>query len=346
MKGLVFTSLHNIELKEVPKPEIIDSDDVIIRITKTTICGSDLHLIHGIIPSQPGYVLGHEYTGVIEQVGSSVKLFKPGDRVFGPPAPYCGCCENCKNGNFSHCINGSVTKMHGGGVLPGTHSEFIRVPFADVCLHHIPDNLTDEQVLFIADIISTAYSAVLRTSVKPGDDVVVFGAGPVGLCAVATAKLYSPGRIILVGRKDKFRIEMGKRMGATHVICATEEDVLNTIYNITEGKGANIAIDASGAAEAIQQAVKCVGVGGKVSLVGISGGNIELPIPEIFFKNVSLSMGLGDLTHIENLMGIIASGQLDISPLITHRMKLSEIEAAFRLFEDHSKNAIKIVITP
>jgi 2-desacetyl-2-hydroxyethyl bacteriochlorophyllide A dehydrogenase len=346
MKGLVFTGLHNIELREVPKPELVDTGDVIIRITKTTICGSDLHFIHGIIPSTPGYVLGHEYTGVIERVGSSVKLFKPGDRVVGPPAPYCGCCENCKNGNYSHCINGSAARMHGGGVLPGTHSEYIRVPYADVCLHHIPDNLTDEQVLFIPDIISTAYSAVLRTKVKPGDDIVVYGAGPVGLCAVATAKLYSPKRIILVGRRDKFRLEMGKKVGATHLICATEQDVLGTIYDITEGKGANAAIDATGAEEAIQQAVKCVGVGGKVSLIGISGGNIEMPIPEIFFKNVILSMGLGDLTHIENLMGIIASGKLDISPLITHRMSLSEIETAFKLFEDHSKNAIKIVITP
>ena len=346
MKGLVFTSLHNVELKEVQKPEIVNGGDVIVRITKTTICGSDLHLIHGIIPTVPGYVLGHEYTGIIEQIGSSVKLFKPGDRVVGPPAPYCGCCENCKNGNYSHCINGSLANMHGGGGLPGTHSEFIRVPNADICLHHIPENLTDEQVLFIPDILSTAYSAVLRTEVKPGDDVVIFGAGPVGLCAVATAKLFSPKRIILVGRKDKFRIEMGRTMGATHVICATEEDVLGTINHITGGKGANVAIDASGSVEAIQQAVKCVGVRGKVSLIGISGGNVDLPIPEIFYKNIYLSMGLGDLTHIENLMGIIMSGQLNLSPLITHRMNLCEIETAIKLFEDHNKNAIKIVITP
>ncbi len=346
MKGLVLTSLHNVELKEVPKPVIVESSDVIVRITATTICGSDLHFIHGVIPSTPGYVLGHEYTGIIEQVGSSVKYFKPGDRVVGPPAPYCGCCENCKNGYFSHCVNGSVTKMHGGGVLPGTHSEFIRVPFADICMHHIPDALTDEQALFIPDILSTGFSGVLRTKIRPGDNVVVFGAGPVGLCAVATAKLFSPKSIILVGRKDKFRIEMGKTMGATHVICATEEDVLGTINNITEGRGANCAIDASGSTEAIQQAVKCVGVYGKVSLIGISAGNVELPLPEIFYKNVHLSMGLGDLTHIENLMSIIQSGKLNLSPLITHRMKLIDIVKAIKLFEDRNENVVKIVLTP
>lgn len=346
MKALVYPELHKIELREVEKPVILNETDVIVKITLTTICGSDLHFVHGVIPTTPGYVLGHEYVGIIEEAGSSVKGFKPGDRVIGPPAPFCGQCENCYNGNYSHCLNGSAAKMHGGGALPGTHAEYIRVPFADTCLCHVPDHLTDEQVIFIPDILSTGYSAVMRGNIKPGDTVAVFGAGPVGLCAVATAKLFSPKKIILVGRRDQFRLDIGKELGATEIIRSSDKDVVAEIFRITGGKGVDVAIDASGAEVAIQQAVRCLGIKGRLSLVGISGGNISLPIAEVFYRNITINMGLGSLKYMRSLMDSIDAGLINLSPLITHRMNLSEIEKAFELFENKSENVLKIVIKP
>jgi 2-desacetyl-2-hydroxyethyl bacteriochlorophyllide A dehydrogenase len=345
MKGLYFSNLHHVELRELDVPQIQNPTDVIIRITLTTICGSDLHLIHGLIPSKPGYVLGHEYVGVIEQVGSAVKNFKPGDRVIGPPSPFCGQCINCLNDNYSHCINGSVGGMHGGGVLDGTHAEFIRVPFADSCLLHVPDDMTDEEVIFIFDILSTGYSSVKMANIQPGDNVVVFGAGPVGLAAIMTAKLYSPSKIIIVEIKNKFRMDSALKMGATHSIFATDENVLESIYKLTDGRGANVAIDASGAESAIQQATKCVGVKGKVSLIGIPG-DVQLPLSEVFYKNITINMGLGSLNLARTLLELIKSKQIDISHLITHRMRLDEIEKAIELFENKNENVIKILIRP
>lgn len=347
MKALYFPQLHQYELRDVEKPCLLKDTDVIVKITMTTICGSDLHLIHGMIPSTPGYVLGHEYVGIIEQVGSAVKYFKPGDRVIGPPAPFCGYCENCINGNISHCINGGI---HGSGKelgdLPGTHAEFIRVPFADACLVHIPDTLEDEQVIFISDILTTGYTAVVRGKVNPSDTVAIFGAGPVGLCAVVAAKLFSPAKIIMVGRKDKFRMDMAAKIGATHVLSSMDGNVVENIMKLTNGKGADVAIDASGSESAIQQAVKCVKINGNVSLVGITGMDITLPLSQIFMKNVNINMGLAYVGYMKRLINLVLTGQIDLRPLITHRMELDNIEEAVKIFESRSENVIKIVIKP
>lgn len=347
MKALYFPQLHKYELRNVEKPCLLNDTDVIIRITLTTICGSDLHLIHGIIPSTPGYVLGHEYVGIIEQTGSSVKNFKPGDRVIGPPAPFCGYCENCLNGNISHCLNGGI---HGSGKemgdLPGTHAEYIRVPFADSCLVHVPDTLEDEQVIFISDILSTGYTSVVRGKVNPGDTVVIFGAGPVGLCAVVAAKLFSPFKIIMVGRRDQYRMEMASKLGATHVLSSMEGDVTEAIMKLTNGKGADVAIDASGSETAIQQAVKSVKINGNVSLVGITGMDVSLPLPQIFMKNVNINMGLAHVGYMKRLITLVQTGQIDLRALITHHMELEQVEAAVSLFENRSENVIKVVIKP
>lgn len=347
MKGLYFPQLHKYELKNIEKPRLLNDTDVIVKITLTTICGSDLHLIHGMIPSTPGYVLGHEYVGIIEQTGSLVKNFKPGDRVIGPPAPFCGYCENCINGNISHCINGGI---HGSGMemgnLPGTHSEYTRVPFADSCLVHVPDTLEDEQVIFISDILSTGYTAVVRGKVNPGDSVVVFGAGPVGLCAVVAAKLFNPYQIIVVGKKDKFRMDMAANLGATHILSSIEDDVIDTIMKLTNGRGADVAVDASGSETAIQQAVKCVKINGNVSLVGITGTDITLPLSQVFMKNVNINMGLAYVGYMKRLTKLVLSGQIDLRPLITHRMGLDNVVEAVELFENRSENVVKVVVKP
>lgn len=344
MKGLVYSGLNKVELNEVEKPQLLRADDAIIRVTLTTICGSDLHLIHGHLPSTPGYVVGHEYVGIVEEVGSEVRGFKPGDRVIGPAAPYCGQCDHCRKGFIAHCQRGGV---HGSGEvfgnLTGAQSEYIRVPFADVNLVHVPDELTDEQVLFVGDILSTGYFAVEKAEIRAGDSLVIFGAGPVGLCAVQSAKLFGARQVILVDM-DPFRLETGLKLGATHIIRADQEDVLKKIGELTGGQGADAAIEAVGLEATLQQAVRCVGIGGRVSIVGIFGQDVQLPLPEIFMKNIKIQMGLADLGHMKQLLRMIQTGQLDLTPLITHRMKLSEIETAYKIFENRSEPVIKIVL--
>lgn len=346
MKALVLDDLHKYSLREVEKPLIAHSGDAIIRVTLTTICGSDLHLIHGHIPSTPGYVLGHEFVGVVEAVGSDVRDFKPGDRVTGPAAPYCGQCENCQAGHVAHCKRGGIL---GSGIeagdLSGTQSEYIRIPYADVNLVPIPDDLTDEQVLFVGDILSTGYTAVINADLRAGDSVVVYGAGPVGLCAIVASKLFSPGQIILVDL-DPYRLEMGRKLGATQIIRADQEDVLKVIAQLTHEKGADAAIEAVGLPSTLQQAVRCVGIGGRVSVVGIFAENVEVPLPEILFKNLKIQMGLGDLRHMKRLMRMIQTGQIDLTPLITHRMKLNDIQRGYEIFENRSEPVIKIALTP
>ncbi|MGB7605224.1 MAG: alcohol dehydrogenase catalytic domain-containing protein [Lutisporaceae bacterium] len=347
MKGLFLVKHNKAEFRKVEKPKIKNPTDVIIKISLTTICGSDIHLIDGIIPSTPGYVLGHEYVGLIEEVGDEVKNFKKGDRVIGPPAPYCGKCHHCKIGFSSHCLNGAV---HGSGIergnLSGSHAEYIRVPYADSCLLAVPSELTDEQVIFISDILSTGYASLLNSNFKKGETLVVFGAGPVGLCTIACAKLLNAGMIIVVGRKDKFRLNTAKKLGATHIIHASEEEVLSKINIITEGRGANVAVDAAGSQTTIEQAVRCVGIGGRVSLAGIVGTPITLPINEVFFKNISINMGLGSLNYKAELMKYIQEGKIDLSALITHRMSLDDIEMALDIFKERTEDVIKIMVKP
>lgn len=345
MKAFYFSDFNKVELREVGKPTIVNDTDVIVKVSLTSLCGSDVHIVKGAIPSEPGFILGHEYVGVIEQVGNSVKNFKPNDRVIGPPAPFCRVCENCLNGNFSHCINGSSLNVHGSKNLDGVHAEYVRVPFADMCLKHVPDNIDDEEAVMVFDILSTSYSAVKRAKIKPGDNVVIMGAGPVGLSAILTSKLYSPNKIILVSRKDLFRMNKAKEIGATHIINASKSDVLDEIYKITEGKGADVVIDASGSEIAIQQAVECAGIGARVSLIGI-GGDILFPLSEVFFKNLNITMGLGDLTLASDILNLISSKKIDIKPLITHRVRLDEIEKAYNIFDKRTEDVIKILIRP
>lgn len=347
MKGLVFTEIGKVSLQEVEKPVLRNENDAIIKITTTTICGSDLHLIYGHIPTTPGYVLGHEYVGIIESVGSNVKNFKPGDRVIGPAAPYCGQCENCKKGHIAQCTNGGI---HGSGMelgnIDGTHSEFTKVPYADVNLLHIPEQLSDEQVLFIGDIFATGYHAVEKGNVKPGDTVVIFGAGPVGLCAVQSAKLFNASKIIVVGRKNEMRLNLAKKLGATHILKADQCDPIQEILKITEGKGVDVAIEAAGSEISTKQALHSLNIGGKLSMVGMFSKEISLPLHQVLMKNISIEMGLGNLRNMPRLLELVLFNNVDLTPLVTHTMNLSEVEEALNMFENHPDKVIKIAIKP
>lgn len=345
MKGLVFKEKGIVSLMDVKKPELIKDTDAIVKISLTTICGSDVHLVQGHIPTEPGYVVGHEYVGVIESVGKEVKNVKPGDRVAGPAAPYCGQCENCRKGQISRCLNGGV---HGSGKefggLDGTHSEYIRVPNAHVNLLKIPDTVTEEQALFVGDILSTGYTAVKDADIKMGDTVVVFGGGPVGLCAVEMAKLYNPSQIILVGYRDQHRMEIGKQMGADYTILSSEEDAVAKIFELTGGRGADASIEAAGTKQTLSDATRCVGIGGRVSIVALYSTPLELPMQELCMKNIQIRMGLGYLGDMDILMKLIEQGKIDTSHLISHRMPLEEAEKGFEIFANRTEPVLKVII--
>lgn len=347
MKGLVFTKLSTLELREVEKPEIINNTDAIVRITLTSICGSDIHLVEGHIPTTPGFVLGHEYVGVVEQVGKSVERVKVGQRVCGPAAPYCGQCSNCKAGHIAHCLRGGI---HGSGKelgnLCGTHCMYIRVPFADNVLINIPDNVEDEKALFVGDVLSSGYYASQKGKIRHGDSVVIFGAGPIGLAAVHTARLFHPGMIILVGNVNPYGLEIGKQLGADYTILSSQENALEKIMELTEGKGADVVIEAAGTEAALQNSVRCAGIGRRIVSLGVYGKKVSMPMNEICLKNISIHIGLAHLGNMHRLMNMLEIGVIDLTPIITHRMKLDNIIEGYNLFKSKNDNVIKIVIQP
>jgi threonine dehydrogenase-like Zn-dependent dehydrogenase len=345
MKGLVCTEIGKIELKDVPKPEIKDDGEILIKVTKCTICGSDVHLMHGGIASEPPYVLGHEYVGVVEEVGKAVRKFKPGDRVAGPPATFCGRCENCQAGAIAQCENGGI---YGSGPtagdLSGAQSEYMVLPYADSNTLHIPDNISDETALLICDNVGTGYFAVANGDPTPGDTIVVFGVGPVGLCAVQCAKkLFGPSQVIAVDYIDS-RLEKAREMGADHTVNASE-DVVAKVMELTGGRGADVCSECAGDQKAFADAVRCAAVQGTVSVVGI-GEKMDIPLPDAFVKNLSIKSGLGLIPNLRQLFDLVSRGVIDPSPTITHRISLDQIVEYYPKAEKYEDGIIKIAVTP
>ncbi|OFW61859.1 MAG: hypothetical protein A2133_02595 [Actinobacteria bacterium RBG_16_64_13] len=352
MRAVVYEGPNDLRLEEVPDPVIADPEDAIVRVTTASICGSDLHVLHGLMPKmEPGSIIGHEFTGVVHAVGPAVRRFKPGDRVVGPAAVWCGRCRPCLRGLYSACERGAI--FGNGplfGDLVGAQADFVRVPFSDVTLQPIPGGLSDELVIFAGDILPTGYSAVVGLNprglgVQPGDTVVVFGAGPVGLCAVASARLFDPKQII-VADMEPYRLELATWLGADTVIDAAREDIRAVVKEITGGWGAEHVIEAVGRQETLGNAVAVAAPGGTVEVVGVFQQPVSVNAPRMMAKNVSLTMGMGDLGHIKELIGLIQSGRLDLTPLITHRMKLDEAVRAYEVFEKRSEGVVKILLEP
>jgi alcohol dehydrogenase len=318
-------------------------------VTTASICGSDLHIVRGLLPKmEPGRIIGHEFAGVVHEVGSAVTRFKAGDRVVGPAAVWCGRCRPCLRGLFSACERGA-TFGHGPllGDLPGAQADYVRVPFSDVTLQ--PVSAPDEQILFAGDILATAYSAVLGLTpggrgVRAGDNVVVFGAGPVGLCAVATSRLFDPARVISVDIEPS-RLEMASRLGADLVVDAGRDDIREVIKETTEGWGADYVIEAVGKQESLANAVAIAAPGGMVSVVGAFQQPTSINAPRMQAKNVTVSMGMGDLGRVKELVGLIEAGKLDLTRIVTHRMSLDYALRAYEIFDKRLEGAIKILLT-
>jgi len=352
MKAVVYRGPHDIRLEEVPEPVIQAAEDALVQVTTTSICGSDLHVLHGLVPNmKTGDIIGHEFTGVVREVGPAVDRFKPGDRVVGPAAVWCGRCRACVAGLPSACERGGVFG-HGPlfGGLDGAQAEYVRVPFADVTLQPIPAALADDQVLFAGDVLPTAYSAVAGLNpavrgVQRGDTVVVFGAGPVGLCAVASARLFDPKRVIAVDVEPR-RLALAGELGADTCVDASREDVRVVVEGITAGRGADYAVEAVGSQETLAGTVAVTAPGGVISVVGVFQRPAASNGPKMLAKNLVLCMGMGDLGHMAYMIGLIEAGRLDLRPMITHRMGLDEAPRAYGLFEQRADGAVKILLTP
>jgi alcohol dehydrogenase len=352
MRAVVYHGPGDIRLETVPEPTLQTPEDAVVRVTAASICGSDLHVLHGLMPQMnEGAIIGHEFLGVVETVGGAVDAFKPGDRVVGPAAVWCGRCRACGKGLLSACENGAIFgngPLFGG--LDGAQADYVRVPFANVALHPIPAGLSDERVIFAGDILPTAYSAVAGLapggrSARPGDTVVIFGAGPVGLCAVASARVFNPARVIVVD-VEEYRLEMASRLGADLVIDASVEDVRTLVKEATGGWGADYVVEAVGKQETLNNAVAVSAPGGVVSVVGVFQQPVSINAPRMLAKNTTLTIGMGDLGRIQELIDLIAADKLDLTPLITHRLPLADALAAYEIFEKRTDGAIKILLTP
>jgi alcohol dehydrogenase len=345
MKALVLDEGGAVSLQQVPNPEVTDAGDAVVRVTQTSICGSDLHLMHGALPSKPPYVLGHEYVGVVTEVGAGVHGLAVGDRVVGPAAPWCGACAMCRNGQIQLCQRGGVFgsgPTFGG--LGGAMAEFLRVPHADTVLSKIPQGVTDEQALLLGDVISTGMTGVRHALAGPGGVLVVIGCGPVGLSAVHTARLFAPAEIIAVDRVPG-RLRVAEQLGATRTIDASSEDVAAIVGELTGGRGADGVVEAVGLPVTIAQAVDLAGVGGRIAVVGITAGPVELPMPQMLFKNLTLWTGLGDLGHLDMLLDQVARGVLDPSPMITDRVGLDDLVGAIDRFSDPANGVVKYAVS-
>jgi len=343
MKALVY---HGPGLKgwdTVADPEILDQTDIIVKIDITTICGSDLHILKGDVPeTSPGTVLGHEAVGTVQEVGHNVTTVKVGDRVLLSCISACGRCSYCKEGRYGQCLGGGGWVL--GHTINGVQAEYARVPFADTSVYKIPENLTNEQVLFLADILPTAFEVgVLNGKVSPGDTIAIIGAGPVGLSAIMTAQLYSPERIIAVDLADS-RLRSALLFGADTTINATDA-VKEQIMGMTSGLGVDVAIEAVGTPQTFEMACDLVKPGGHVANIGVHGHSATLHLESLWTRDVTITTGLVDSFTIPRLMRLVASGKLDSSLFATHHYPLSESMTAYDTFSNAAEtNALKVVL--
>ncbi|GLY49874.1 zinc-dependent alcohol dehydrogenase family protein [Lentzea sp. NBRC 102530] len=343
MKALVYGGPGKREWKEVPKPAIEDPADAVVRVTAVTICGTDLHILKGDVPEvEPGRILGHEAVGVVEEVGTSVTGLRPGDRVLISCITTCGRCSYCRTGSYGQCLGGGGWIL--GHTVDGVQAEYVRVPFADVSTHKLPDDVSDEAAVVLADILPTAYEVgVLNGTVKPADTVVVVGAGPIGLAAIQTAQLYSPSHVVAVDLSPG-RLDAAKQFGAD-VTVSTAEEAERVVRELTGGLGADVAIEAVGVPETFELCAELVRPGGHLANVGVHGRPATLHLENLWIRNVTITTGLVDTVSTPTLLRMVESGRIDGERFITHRFALWQMEEAYEVFENAGDSgALKVVL--
>lgn len=343
MKALVYGGPGSRAWKDVPDPQLGGPDDAIVRVDAVTICGTDLHILKGDVPSvTPGRVLGHEAVGTVLEVGSGVGGFTPGDRVLVSCVSACGRCSYCRQQRYGQCRGGGGWIL--GHLIDGTQAEKVRVPFAERSMYKLPESVTDEQAVMFADILPTSYEVgVLNGKVQPGRTVVIVGAGPIGLAAIATSKLYSPVRIIAVDLADERR-KAALMAGADEAL-SPEDDVAGRIAEITDGLGADVAMEAVGIPATFELCARLVRPGGHVANIGVHGAPATLHLEELWDKDVTITTGLVDTYSTPTLLAMLGAGRLELPQLVTHRFGLGEIQDAYDVFADAADSgALKVVL--
>jgi len=344
MKALVYHGPEKKSWEEKPKPLIVEPSDAIIKVLKTTICGTDLHIMKGDVPTvTDGRILGHEGVGIIEEAGSSVTRFKKGDHVLISCITSCGKCEYCRRAIYSHCVNGGWIL---GNLIDGTQAEYVRIPYADNSLYSIQPDSDEEALVMLSDILPTGFECgVLNGKVKPGDTIAIVGAGPIGMAALLTAQFYSPSEIIMIDLDDN-RLNVAKTFGATHIINSGNEDAVKKVKKLTYDTGVDVSIEAVGVPETFELCQEIVSTGGHIANVGVHGKSTILHLETLWSKNITITTGLVDTFSTPMLFKNVQSGKLDPKKLITHRFKLEEIIQAYNTFEHASKEkALKVILT-
>lgn len=343
MKGLVYHGPHQLAWEERPKPVLQEGTDVIVRITTTTICGTDLHILKGDVPAIPaGRILGHEGVGIVEAVGTSVLDFHKGDKVLISLITTCGRCRFCQRGMNSHCRNGGWML---GNKIDGTQAEYVRVPYADTGLHLLPPDANEDAVVMLSCILPTGLECgVLNGQVKPGDSVAIVGDGPVGLATLLMAQLYSPAEVFVIGQNDT-RLAAAKSFGATQIVNSSDGKAVEQIMTLTHGDGVDVAIECVGIPATFDICQAIIAPGGRIANVGVHGKPVELHLEKLWSSNITLTTRLVDAGTTPMLLKMIQSGRLDARKLASHHFMLSEILKAYDTFANAAREqALKVVL--
>jgi alcohol dehydrogenase len=343
MKALVYHGPGKKAWEEHAKPKVIDPTDAVVRVTKTTICGTDLHILKGDLAScKPGRILGHEGVGVIDSVGSGVTVFKAGDKVLISCVSACGKCASCRKGMFSHCSTGGWIL---GNTIDGTQAEFVRTPHADTSLYPIPQGADEEALVMLSDILPTGFECgVLNGKVHPGGTVAIIGAGPVGLAALLTAQFYSPSEIIMIDLDDH-RLAVAKRFGATRTINSTDGHAVEALMKLTHNKGVDTAIEAVGIPATFEMCEDIVAAGGVIANIGVHGVQVALHLERLWDRNISITTRLVDTASTPMLLDVLGAHKIDPTQLITHRFKFEDILQAYKTFANAAQTkALKVLI--
>ncbi len=344
MAALVYHGPGQRAWEDKPRPTVQDPGDAIVRITTSTICGTDLHILKGDVPTvTDGRILGHEGIGVVEQLGAGVSEFHVGERVIISCVTACLKCDFCKRGMYSHCQRGGWIL---GNTIDGTQAEYVRIPHADGSLYHFPADADEEAMVMLSDILPTGFECgVLNGQVKPGDTVAIVGAGPIGLAVLLTAQFYSPGAIFMIDLDDK-RLAVAKQFGATTLINSADGHAADRVMELTEGAGVDVAVEAVGlpATFAICQAV--VAAGGRIANVGVHGKPVELHLEKLWDRNIAITTRLVDTVTTPMLLKVVRSGKLQPSQLVTHRFAMHDIMKAYDTFANAAnEGALKVILT-
>lgn len=345
MKALVYLGPNHVEFMEKPKPTILAPTDAIVKIKKTTICGTDLHIKAGHVPAvTPGRILGHEGIGIVDEVGSAVTNFKPGDEVLISCVSSCGKCKFCKESMYAHCQNGGSWIL--GHLIDGTQAEYVRTPFADNSLYHAPDNISSDSLVLVSDIFPTSFEVGVQSShVKPGDTVAVIGSGPIGLAAISTVQFYSPSMVIAVDLDDN-RLEAAKKFGATHTVNSKDPiAAIAKIKELTGGMGVKVSMECVGYPATWDLAQKVIMPTGHISNLGVHGAPVQFDLQDLWIKNITVSTGLVSTHTIQMLLDTLGTGKIDTEQFITHHFDFFDMMKAYEVFGNAAaNNALKVIL--